>query len=100
MPKLELINDNNELSGVKFTFSEYPTLIGREDTDIMFEDLDLSPIHAAVWIDKRSDKIVVRGLTIKSPTTINGEKIPAHQDILVEDDSTIIMGNTKFKIVS
>lgn len=100
MLKLRLEGNGANSETIEFKITEYPVLIGRNDTDLLFEDVNMSPIHAAVWVDKKEDKIVVRDLSFSSKTKVNGVEIAPHQNTLADEGSVINMGSTIFKVVS
>lgn len=100
MLKLRLENENHEMSGTEFRLSEYPTLIGRDNTDLLFEDVYMSAIHAAVWAEKNTNKMIVRDLCSANGTKVNGIKIKPHENTPVEEGAIINMGSTIFKVVS
>lgn len=100
MLKLRLENENHEMNGVEFKIGEATVLIGREDTDILLEDVDMSATHAAVWIDKKTGKLVVRDLCSANGTRVNQTDLKPHQNVLAEEGYTIKMGSTVFRVVS
>jgi len=92
LPSAVLTVESGALQGERFTVT-LPCTIGRDNCDLILDDLLISRRHAELKIVE--NKLVIEDLASKNGTRVNGEKVIKRQ--LIPND-LISIGPTKLRV--
>ena len=96
LPKIELIVIQGKQTGKRYTlsFDQSKKTLGREGTDVIIEDKEISKIHCSIVWGK--DRFMIQDEESTNGTFLNG--IPLKTRTIIEDGDTVDLGQCKLRV--